>query len=83
MMCSLKFGTKENKKPKKMTILEMVYDGYWIVLSCVWWSSKKKFHIYVFFSMYRIALRKRGRQQIQHDRDRSLPTSASFSILDY
>ena len=49
MMCSLKFGTKENKKPKKMTILEMVYDGYWIVLSCVWWSSKKKFHIYVFF----------------------------------
>ena len=36
-MCSLKFGTTENKKPKKMTTLEMTYDGCWIVLSCVWW----------------------------------------------
>ena len=36
-MCSLKLGSTENKKPKKMTTLEMIYDGCWIVLSCVWW----------------------------------------------
>ena len=36
-ICSLKFGGTENKKPKKMTTLEMMYDGCWIVLSCVWW----------------------------------------------
>ena len=36
-MWSLKFDTAENKKPKKMKSLEMMYDGCWIVLSCVWW----------------------------------------------
>ena len=36
-MCSLKFGSTENKKPKKMTTLEMMYNGWWIVLSCVCW----------------------------------------------
>ena len=35
-MCSQKFGSTENKKQKKMTNLEMMYDGCWIVLSCVW-----------------------------------------------
>ena len=34
-MCSLKFGSTENKKPKKVTTLEMMYDRYWIVLSCL------------------------------------------------
>ena len=32
-MCSLKFGSTENKKPKKLTTLEVMYDGCWIVLS--------------------------------------------------
>ena len=36
-MCSLKFGSTEKKKPKKMTTLELMYDGCRIVWSCVWW----------------------------------------------
>ena len=36
-MCSLKFGSTENKKTKKITTLEMMYDECWIVLSHVWW----------------------------------------------
>jgi len=31
-----KFGSTENKKSKKMATL-MMYDGCWIVFSCVWW----------------------------------------------
>jgi len=48
-------------------------------------SSKKTFRIYkvnVWFIANRIAQRKRGRQQIHYDRDRSLPTPVSFSMLN-
>ena len=40
-MCSLKFGGTENKKPKKMRTLEMMYDGCWIVLIVSGGSTSK------------------------------------------